>query len=1440
MADELIPLSQLNAAAPSTSDETTPVDMKTVDGGRRIHVADDVSLSDVFEIPKEQRTEWARKGEIGFFESLNRAGAGSLVPFVNPERAWKTTNVMSAMDRLKKNEYGDNAVLRKSDEEVFTKFTHSLAEEQTRGYSGGGKFASGIAALPAFMLEFYATGGVAAAGKEAAQKALTTLAGDFAKNRATDIAIRTAGAAAGAAARTPFASFGRIGQSYGDRQINANLTFTDKGIEISKEATEQPFTSFMKASGDSLIENFSEVTGGAIGRTISTGASHVFGRKLSVALTQMWTKLHPNESINKLFTRAGYNGFIGELGEERLGDVLRAVTGVSDFGAGDGASVMDKVVASIPSGKDWLVEAGVLAVPGAAHLGWQHAVSQMQKNTKAADNPYTQKVEGPVLTPEQLDTLTTETAEEPAAAQPADEPLGALPGGEFKPVEQSKRPTFEQRAQEILGQSVKREDVVASLQDKKVQLKLSELDEHAQQLDKTLTYLEKRKATLEKSGKDPITLVAVENTIKAQQQQFDVIDSERGDILTSIQKDIDLENKRLGITGKQLTDVGLQKQIKGFKQGVDAGRKITVEMLKEAKGGLREFLASTELNPTEKGRFLSKKEIDSIKTPQQLENRLSKISERVDEIVNERKARDLKSKIENLLSGTKPRTEAGKPIGKYTPEIQTILDRAREISKMPRAEAGAVLGQNLESLGDEAPTDEQRLENRLLDTMAGINKRNPEELAAVLNDLEALVGAGKAESLLKSFSRKEKQEADKSQGILVLTGGEILDETQKDTLLKKVSRRFRTFGKSLSSSWVNLLDQLSSYDRSSGTDKSYLSKRFDATAIEIQERFSIQNLLKDMSAKGQEIFGLKNEFQFARKIHADIAAEHSAVFKFSDGKQRLLTLSKAQLRKRWMELQDSTLAEQLVQPESNAYTPEIMEWIEAQLTPQDKEFAQAQMQFYRDYYVIVNDAYKKQYGVNLPFNENYSPIRRDIDKDIVDNPLKQEADNYSSFVPGSFKGRKKNTRPFKDLNDWEVMSRHVIQMEHFRHWADMMRDMNAFFSDGEVRRTISKQFGGDILSVIDSSIKDFKNRGRRNVESWEKAMDYLRTGKVVFALGGKVAQVPKQLTGIFGYMEFVSPTDWVKGMADFVANPAAAVKVMSQSPLIQVMDGNITQEFVGLMSSEDARRFLNDPTFKSAVNIWMSGVRYGAKAANVLGGWPVYKATLEKTGSEEKAMEAFESALARTQPTSLLSSLSQWQRGNALQRTFSMFMSAQNKYFQRELSAVRNAIVGRATPAELAKVIAIHHFIIPSLFQYIADGFKWDDEEQVRAMLTGPLNGIFILGDMLDAVVRTLLNEAAGFELDKFPQANQLFEPVEGVVKALRDLNMDDIDLESVLEAMKTLSVKAVGPATGLPTKLIFDVLPEGIDDINSGEVGRGALKLGGWAPAHIDKIYDK
>ena len=156
-----------------------------------------------------------------------------------------------------------------------------------------------------------------------------------------------------------------------------------------------------------------------------------------------------------------------------------------------------------------------------------------------------------------------------------------------------------------------------------------------------------------------------------------------------------------------------------------------------------------------------------------------------------------------------------------------------------------------------------------------------------------------------------------------------------------------------------------------------------------------------------------------------------------------------------------------------------------------------------------------------------------------------------------------------------------------------------------------------------------------------------------------------------------------------------------------------------------------------------------------MGGWAVYKYHRKQGKSHEFAIREFERITAKTQQSADIDQLSDFQKGNALARTFTMFLSAPNAYYRAELRAIRQFKRGEISNKEFGKKIAIYHFLIPSLFQFVANGFRFDEEDQLIAAISGSLNGFLILGEVITNAVRVAMGERA-FQKDlQFMQAFQ-------------------------------------------------------------------------------------
>lgn len=328
-------------------------------------------------------------------------------------------------------------LLKRQKKEAMKRVGDFLKEQQ-REKGVGELIVEGVTELPAFMIEFALTGGLAEIGKKSVTKAINkTLSKKMVKDLSENIIgkglIETAKLGAGAALRTP-AMVNRVVESATRRTIPRDMILTDKGLEIIKEGDSVPEAIF-KGIGDVYIELFSEEAGELIGKTAGVVGKKILNKfpgikerlvKISDVLYNKFKTIKPNvtksEFTKKILKKGGFNGILNEMGEERLGDTLRVLTGVTskeDLGLTEDDSIIDALYEGvIPNGKQLLVEAGIFAVPGSTAYVVQNLMKESVDNQKKVEEQRVEETDEKIsdkLTPEEqteLNTILNKPAEE--------------------------------------------------------------------------------------------------------------------------------------------------------------------------------------------------------------------------------------------------------------------------------------------------------------------------------------------------------------------------------------------------------------------------------------------------------------------------------------------------------------------------------------------------------------------------------------------------------------------------------------------------------------------------------------------------------------------------------------------------------------------------------------------------------------------------------------------------------------------------------------------------------------------------------------------------------------------------------------------------------------------------------------------------------------------
>lgn len=337
------------------------------------------------QIPAQAQADWLKKGEIKAGEAFMRSDWSRAIPFLASGTTLdEATDIKRIIDKKNKGEE-----LFKKEITQLNAYILDVAEQNYRGVSFGGKLIQGALELPSFAGEFMATGGLASIGKNAIQKTITKGLQDAAKKevgkRLTKGLIE---GAAGAVARTSLGMPQRVAENYGMRKLHDSLGITDKGQVVLETADTSPALTFLKAWGDTVIENWSEEMGAGLGeaaglsfkglnKLVSPLEKKLFSRNTRAAFIKAMRKLRPNATVKDIMTRAGFNGILEEMGEERAGDVLRVIFGIDDR---QDISTFEKLCEAInPGAEELLLELGLFSIPGSMSF----AASQVARHLRS-------------------------------------------------------------------------------------------------------------------------------------------------------------------------------------------------------------------------------------------------------------------------------------------------------------------------------------------------------------------------------------------------------------------------------------------------------------------------------------------------------------------------------------------------------------------------------------------------------------------------------------------------------------------------------------------------------------------------------------------------------------------------------------------------------------------------------------------------------------------------------------------------------------------------------------------------------------------------------------------------------------------------------------------------------------------------------------------------
>jgi len=258
---------------------------------------------------------------------------------------------------------------RQEDIKIMEDWFEELAEKD-KGYTLAGQVGKILSDIPAYMIEFLATGGLQTLGKGVAKQAGARLLGKYATTTAGKAALATGGFAIGTAVRSAGMPH-RAAESILKRQVPQDVQIDKEGNVNIIGPVESPATSIYKGLLDHYIEIASEQAGEFLAPSMSRYFKKLpFMGKFINKLEKTWiakTGKTANDFRKAISSKVGFHGVLAEVGEEYIGDISRAITDVEDFGAGKDANIFERISAAVKQDTKSLPAMFIaFSVPGAA------------------------------------------------------------------------------------------------------------------------------------------------------------------------------------------------------------------------------------------------------------------------------------------------------------------------------------------------------------------------------------------------------------------------------------------------------------------------------------------------------------------------------------------------------------------------------------------------------------------------------------------------------------------------------------------------------------------------------------------------------------------------------------------------------------------------------------------------------------------------------------------------------------------------------------------------------------------------------------------------------------------------------------------------------------------------------------------------------------------
>lgn len=693
-----------------------------------------------------------------------------------------------------------------------------------------------------------------------------------------------------------------------------------------------------------------------------------------------------------------------------------------------------------------------------------------------------------------------------------------------------------------------------------------------------------------------------------------------------------------------------------------------------------------------------------------------------------------RKRIEKLFKSAKPKkTEAGVVTGTLTPETHQDVERIQGYSQMTGQQLlAATMGIEAElAAGGLTPEQESAriIAQHEMQTFGAMAEMTARELEHAYNSLQQIIQTGRTAWRMSEEVRlaNQKAKAEELKAAMPFGTEPGIAARNEQTIVTWIGNYLRTHF-----NFAQLLERIL-------PQVSFLKDWQDRTfAAERNEGAFVLRINQELNARLQAAAGTKS----AIKIGMLLREGHLKNIEIPGGKASKMDAihfvmawqqqsERERMKKQgWSEENIAALENEISDPVSQAFMG-FLRWA------------------YDTIYESANEVHKNLYGIDLPKNEFYVPMRYNpVGVAEERTAILGSIFGVSGLTPSAIKTRIAHNAPLKTVSALDVFEEHLMEMSHWIHFAEMGREMRNVLNDMGIKQSLQQQLGEkgyrDVVSQLDTIIRGGAARAS-DVSPVRDLIRHVTSGTAITALGFNLHAVGMQIDSAARWALEIPLTRWVPTLlSGHLWNLESVKKVLASDAIQQRLIDKLPPGIQEGMTKTGVK-----------ANALLAAVRYGFlplrlfdTGGTLLSGLVVYADAREQGLSEEQALTKAENAISKlSQPTGMTNK-SQVEISSSIGvKAMSMFMSDPRLKAAMYLEAWGNLAKGKDIGMNLQRIAIVHGFglITQALGNVLAYAWPGDDDDDyeklwdwknyLAAIAIAPTQGYFFLGALIQSAI---------------------------------------------------------------------------------------------------------